>query len=169
MITYKELTELASYDQHTGLFSRLKTQCNSAKKGVEPGWVKRYNGNLFYRALEFKGKEYKMHRLAHLYMTREWPQGDIDHIDGDGLNNKWNNLRVVTMSENQKNRRLNANSKSGVTGVSFYAITKKWRASISIDGKKKHLGYFEAFEEAREARMKASKASSSNAASRARL
>lgn len=157
MITYSELRELVSYNPNTGLFIRIKTQCNSAKKGSEPGHVKRCSGGLKYRALEYKGKPYYLHRLAHLYMTGEWPQGDIDHEDGDGLNNKWDNIRTATMTENQKNRRLNANSKSGVTGVSFYSRNKKWRVAINIRGKKKHLGYFETFEEAVEIRMKANK------------
>lgn len=155
MITYKELIELVSYDPDTGLFIRLKTQCNSAKAGSEPGHVKQYSCDLKYRALEYKRKEYKMHRLAYLYMTGEWPEIDIDHIDGDGLNNKWENLRSVTKYQNQQNRRLNSNSKSGVSGVSFYAQSGKWRAAININGKKKHLGYFDTFEEAKEVRERA--------------
>ena len=157
MITYKELIELVSYDPDTGLFVRLKTQCNSAKKGAEPGYIKNGKGGLKYRGIQYKGKQYHAHRLAYLYMTKTWPDEDIDHIDGDGTNNKWSNIRAVTKSENQKNRRLNINSKSGVAGVSFYTPNGKWRAAVSINGKSKHLGYFDTIEEAKEVRKNSAK------------
>jgi len=155
MITQQELKELFSYNPETGIFIRLTRPCNSVKIGDEVGYKKQYTDNLFYLVVEIKGKQYFLHRLACLYMTGSFPDGDTDHIDGDGLNNKWDNLRVVDAIENGKNRKRYKNNESGYQGVSFYNLTKKWRAAISIDGKKKHLGYFDTFEEAKERRVKA--------------
>lgn len=157
MITQKELKELANYDPETGIFTRLTRPCNSVKIGDEIGYLKRCKSGLTYLSMEYKGKQYLVHRLVFLDMTGSFPDGDVDHIDGNGLNNRWNNLRIVNAIENGKNRRLNDNNVSGYQGVSFYNLTNKWRAAISIDGKKKHLGYFDTFEEAKERRVKAEK------------
>jgi hypothetical protein len=157
MITQKELKELAHYDPETGIFTRLTRPCNSVKIGDEMGYTKKYTDSLFYLTVEVKGSQYFLHRLAFLDMTGAFPDGDIDHIDGNGLNNKWENLRVVDAIENGKNKKRYKNNASGYQGVSFYNLTKRWRAAISIDGKKKHLGYFDTFEEAKERRIKAEK------------
>lgn len=65
-----------------------------------------------------------------------------DHEDGNGLNNRRSNLRHVTHRQNMQNMR-NQNSTSQFPGVCWYKEGKKWRATIKIDEKIKHLGYFE--------------------------
>ena len=65
-----------------------------------------------------------------------------DHINGNGLDNRKENLRVATHAENIRNRRKQINNTSGYKGVSWYAQTKKWRAQLKYNGKKIHLGYF---------------------------
>lgn len=65
----------------------------------------------------------------------------IDHRDGNGLNNLPSNLRIATSTENSRNRRKNSNNQSGYKGVCWCA--RKWRAAIRVNGKLKHLGYFE--------------------------
>ena len=157
MITQKEIKEIASYDKETGIFTRLTRPCNSVNIGDELGYLKKCKSGLMYLSTEYKGHQYLLHRLAFLDVDGKFPDGDVDHKDGNGLNNKWNNLRVVDAIENGKNRKLNHNNESGYQGVSFYNLTKKWRAAISVDGKKKHLGYFDTFEEAKERRVIAEK------------
>lgn len=68
----------------------------------------------------------------------------VDHRDGkDTLNNRRDNLRIATRSENQQNRGgANRNSKSGIRGVSWSKRDRKWQATIGINGQQKHLGYF---------------------------
>jgi hypothetical protein len=66
---------------------------------------------------------------------------DIDHIDGDALNNRRANLREVTKSQNQHNRRLQANA-SGLKGVTWDRDRRVWRARIGINGKRIQLGRF---------------------------
>jgi hypothetical protein len=111
--------------------------------------------NTEYLSVGFKGKKYYVHRLVWLMTYGDWPKGGIDHIDGNGLNNKIENLRDVAQSENTKNRRLNRNNKSGQCGVHWFKQTSKWRADIKIDGRKISLGYFDDFNDAVEAREEA--------------
>lgn len=159
MLTQEELKSFAHYDPETGKFTRLVAPCNSVKVGDELGYSHRAGGGLMYRKVEHGGKCYQLHRLAFLYMTGSFPGGHVDHIDGDGMNNRWANLRSVSMSENQRNRRLHTNNRSGFPGVSFFKRTGKWRAAINIKrGVKTHIGYFDTLEEAIAARAKAQEA-----------
>lgn len=67
---------------------------------------------------------------------------EVDHINGDGLDNRKQNLRLVSHARNMMNRRLPKNNKSGYKGVRWCPGKKKWRAEISYGGKQYHLGYF---------------------------
>lgn len=73
----------------------------------------------------------------------------IDHVDGDGLKNTRQNLRIVTIRQNNQNRHDKLTSK--YSGVALYTKTGKWRSMIAINGKQKHLGYFDTEKEARAA------------------
>lgn len=80
-----------------------------------------------------------LHRLLH----PEWKE--IDHKDGDGLNNRRSNLRPCTKRQNQGNTQGNAGTASSFRGVSTAQHNSKnpWRASIVLrSGKRKHLGYY---------------------------
>lgn len=80
---------------------------------------------------------------------------EIDHIDGNILNNQRANLRVVTHADNLKNQKLRKNNTTGLNGVGWFGAGKKWRARIMVDYKEIHLGYFEDKQEAIKARRKA--------------
>jgi HNH endonuclease len=67
----------------------------------------------------------------------------VDHIDGDGLNNTRGNLRAVTRQTNNRNRQRNANSASGFKGVYWHKGARKWRADIRHNGRMKYLGLFD--------------------------
>jgi hypothetical protein len=75
----------------------------------------------------------------------------VDHINGDGLDNRRSNLRLATKAQNQRNQRLRRDNKSGFKGVCWDNRAKKWRALIRFNGKQKTLGYFDTPEEAYEA------------------
>src|SRR5665647_1111605 len=81
------------------------------------------------------------------------PKGmQVDHIDGNGLNNCKSNLRIVTSRQNNQNRHI---KKSSIyPGVSWYNRDKKWRSEIGINGKAKHIGYFEIEADAYDAYLK---------------
>lgn len=95
----------------------------------------------------------KMHRLI-----INAPDGfQIDHIDGNGLNNRKENLRVVTPAQNLKNRRLSRHNTSGFKGVSWSKSRQKWMANIFSDGRAYHLGEYDSPEEAHKAYVEGSK------------
>jgi hypothetical protein len=79
----------------------------------------------------------------HAFLTG-WPQ--VDHNNGDGLDNRKCNLRPATHEQNAANRRLNRNSTSGYKGVT--RVRGRWLAQIQASKKHRHLGYFDSPEDA---------------------
>ena len=79
----------------------------------------------------------------------------VDHMDGDTLNTRKYNLRVISHQQNCINRKINHNNTSGIKGVTWSKKDKKWMAYIHIDNKFKNLGYYDNIEEAGEARKRA--------------
>ena len=75
----------------------------------------------------------------------------VDHMDGNGLNNRRSNLRIATHSENMKNRKLQINNTSGVKGVTWHKSRQKWQASIRSDGVVKYLAWTDCLQEAERA------------------
>ena len=66
----------------------------------------------------------------------------VDHIDGNKLNNRRSNLRLVTRSQNQANRRHNRNSRSRYKGVTWHKRRRLWMARIQVRGRRITIGYF---------------------------
>lgn len=116
---------------------------NTRFAGKEVGYV----GPRGYRAVYFKGKIVKAHRLIWLHVYGRWPLGDIDHINGDRSDNRIDNLRDVSRKDNARNRARNCNNSSGVTGVHLNQYGK-WAAYITAGHRVKHLGEFTTLEEA---------------------
>ena len=139
-LEYAEVNKILDYDPETGIFKRLVKTCNSAKVGELNPCV----GSGGYQIITIFNKRFLAHRLAWLLFYKEMPKGHIDHIDGNGLNNKIENLRLATQSENMQNKKTPSNNKSGYKGVSFCNMTKKWVARIRIpSGKYANLGRYE--------------------------
>ena len=142
-----ELKNKLSYDKDTGVFIR-KTGKGA---GRAAGYLSPQKGYVYIRV----GAGKKMaHRLAWLYHYGVEPSGDIDHINGIKHDNRIENLRDVSKSENQRNRRLNKNSSSGEIGV--YKNYNKWCAQITINGTTVSLGCYRTKHEAVLARKSAS-------------
>lgn len=74
-----------------------------------------------------------------------------DHINGDSLDNRKENLRICKPSENYKNRRISINNTSGFKGAVWHKLNKKWMSQIMCDGKYIFLGYFKKKEDAAKA------------------
>lgn len=93
----------------------------------------------------------RLNGCAYIYMHRMlmgFPPGEVDHRNMDGLDNRRANLRCASNSQNQANRGLQKNNKSGFKGVSWCEKRKHWRARIKVDYKEVWLGYFESPKEA---------------------
>lgn len=154
MITQERLKELLHYNPETGAFTCLVSR-GSVKAGSIPGGSFKVIGGKSYRALCIDDTRYLEHRLAWLYMHGHFPVYEIDHINGDGIDNRLCNLRSVTRLENRKNRRLQSNNTSGTNGVLWNKAARKWLAKITVDSKITHLGSFEDINDAIEARKEA--------------
>lgn len=95
---------------------------------------------------------------------------EVDHINGDGLDNRRKNLRAATKSQNRANQtRKVAGKTSKYKGVSWSRDRRKWRADIKVDGKRKNLGRFDTQEEARDAYNKAAQEAFGEFASQVKL
>lgn len=152
-ITKEVLDQHFSYDPHTGLFTRISRPCNRVKAG-DVATCKSSEGYVHFRV---EGTLYRAHRLAWLTMTGEWPETQIDHINGDRADNRFSNLRLVTNGENQQNRRHARidNKSSNCMGVGFFRPQGKWRARIQVNKKSVLLGYFDSEAAASNAYQKA--------------
>ncbi len=104
------------------------------------------------RVVQFKGKRLFNHQIIWLIFNDDIPEGfTIDHEDRNPLNNRIENLRLATSSEQQGNKTLQSNNSSGYRGVSYCGSKNKsnpWAANIKHDGVTTHLGYFKTAEEA---------------------
>ena len=148
MITQEKLKELLSYDALSGDFVWIKYPAKrkdlygkiAGSKNVRDGYIRIF----------IDGKSYLAHRLAWLYETGIINKIDIDHIDGNRSNNMISNLREATRSINLQNLKKAKidNLSSGLLGVCFDAKAGKYRSAITLNGKRKHLGYYETAEKA---------------------
>ena len=106
-----------------------------------------------YIRIGINNKHYYLHRLIYKYHNEDWDitysiENEIDHININPLDNRIENLRVVNHSENMRNRNKFKNCSSIYKGVGWFKPNKKWLAKIRINGKIKHLGFFDTEEEA---------------------
>ena len=132
-----ELRSALSYDKNTGNFTWLKS-CGSVKAGDAATNV----NAIGYSRVKIKGKSYLAHRLAWAFSYGEFPASTIDHGNGIKTDNRIENLRQATRSENQMNRRKHCDNTSGFKGVTWNAAKNQWSARCAANGKRVHVGYF---------------------------
>lgn len=108
------LREILTYDPETGIF-RCRVQRGKLRIGDIPGDTSHPGG---YRVMRLGFSRYLAHRLAWLYVYGVWPEGEIDHIDGNTDNNSIGNLRAATSQQNKWNRpTVRSDSKFGVRNI----------------------------------------------------
>lgn len=110
-----------------------------------------------YRQIYFDGNPYHAPSLAWYLMTGAWPTVMVDHKNLVRTDDRWDNFRLATRSQNFGNQRAYKNNKSGLKGVSLYKPTGKWIAQIQINKKKIGLGYYATPEQAHAAYVAAAK------------
>lgn len=162
--TPEQLRQLLRYDPETGELFWME-------RGIEwfgsvwrmDAWNKRCSGKEAFTSTH--GERYKCgrvldrlklaHRVIWAIQTGAWPDGDVDHIDGDRANNAWSNLRSVSRSENMRNAKRFKSNTSGHVGVWWSSQVSKWMAEIKVDGEKLHIGSYDRIEDAAAARKAA--------------
>ena len=147
----KIIDELFYYDHETGIVRNKIHRGSKAKKEQISGWI--HEG---YICVEINSKQFKMHRIIWRLYYGYWPNGLIDHINGNKLDNKICNLREVTLRQNQQNRNVHRNGK--LVGSSFIKKKKIFRSSIVLNKKQYHLGVYKTELEAHEQYLRALKA-----------
>lgn len=144
MKTAQELKTIFTYDANTG---------ELLQHGKSAGYIMGRG----YRLLSVNKQRIYAHRLIWCLMTGEWPTLEIDHVNQNKSDNRWNNLRLASRRNNARNQGITAKNTSGFKGVSFHKRTGRWRADIQLNGAQKSLGSFESPEVAHLAYSKAAR------------
>lgn len=151
LVPPERLRELFIYTPSTGVVVWRNHQVSRGHRrfALEPaggvgvhGYLRIRIGNLLFCT----------HRIAWAMHHGEWPDGEIDHIDRNPMNNKIENLRIASRSENMHNSVRPKNNTSGIKGVSWDKQFGKWAAYVGRHGKLKRLGRFASKEDAATAR-----------------
>ena len=141
------LREILHYDPDTGVFTWKVTLSRRNKAGNQAGFTNSARSQDRIK-IGIAGTEYMAHRLAWLYMTGKWPPFEIDHVNKNGRDNRWVNLRLATSSQNQRNRGLQSNNTTGLKGTCFDKRRGCFVAGIKVNGRRINLGSFDTVEEA---------------------
>lgn len=124
------IREALAYDPDTGGLTWLKGQYKGDLAGCRTK-----DG---YWQIRFDKQSYYAHRIVWLFHTGAWPSHQIDHCDGDRLNNRATNLRLATHAENAQNRVAYRTNKSGYLGVCKSG--NHYLAQIQVNGQHRVLG-----------------------------
>jgi hypothetical protein len=154
IVIYENYAEIIVYDKFGNERDRTKIDLEDVKKCKLHKWHKKESVH---------GKEYLFTRIngtpirLHRYVLDFYEKNlEVDHKDGDSLNNQKYNLAIVTHRQNMLNqRKLPSNNITGYMGVHLHTQNKNWVAVIKVDGKNIHLGSFQTIEEAIECRHQA--------------
>jgi hypothetical protein len=134
----KDIGDYIAYceESSTGLINKVNRR--RAIKGKEAGYIDRG-----YFKIKFHCNPYCVHRIVYFLCTGIDPEEkQIDHKDGDRLNNKFSNLRLATSSQNVYNSKQRKDNTSGVTGVFWSKSTEKYEVNIYNKGRLLKLGRF---------------------------
>ena len=146
--TFERVHELLRYEAEAGKLFWKKSNSNRIKVGGEAGSVAS-NG---YRYVGIDGKLLLAHRVVFFMQSGKWPSGDIDHKDGDRLNNAWDNLRECNRRTNNENRKR----PTGAVPVLGVSISRgRYKAQIQVDGRNMGLGRYNTINDAEAAYLSA--------------
>lgn len=143
---------LFSYDPSTGILTWRVDNGRSVRAGDRAGCLDVSTG---YRKVRYRGTAYPEHRISWMVFYGEDAPEQIDHINRTRDDNRISNLRAATSTENSFNKSVCSNNSSGVAGVYWSAEHGKWKAQISVRGKRHFLGLHDTLEAAKAARQDA--------------
>lgn len=148
LLHYEPATGTFTWKERTGR-SKSDNIFNSLFAGKRAGSkVSTPRSKTSYVAINLGGKMRKAHRLAFIYMTGSAPQ-QVDHIDHNGMNNAWSNLRASDSKDNARNLPLQKSNKTNVIGVNWHKAAKKWHVrAVNKDGVRVDLGRYDCFDQA---------------------
>jgi len=161
-----ELRSMLIYESATGTLRwKKRPEVHFATSSHCKSWNRRFAGVIAGTRRNGAGKVYiqigigrqffPAHRLAWLLQHDSFDESlEIDHINGDGTDNRLANLRLVSHQDNQKNLARRADNLSGVTGVNWDHAKGKWLVRGHVSGKQRNLGRFDDFEAAVAARRR---------------
>lgn len=152
-LTQSVLKDLLHYDPNTGMFKWITPPLGRFKSREFAGGI---DGDGYWK-IKVCGSHHRAHRLAFLYMNGAMPDQEVDHINGVRTDNRWENIRLVSGSENAKNKCLQKNNKSGITGVFWDHRKNKWTSKIMVNRTTIKLGDYTLFSKAVDARKRAEK------------
>lgn len=143
------------YDSESGKLYKVRESSGKPCNPERESTTANGNGYLNVNIRDSNGlrKLFQVHHLIYYMVSGVEPLQIVDHQDGNPLNNRFPNLRLTTESVNSRNKKMRSNNTSGYVGVSLNKQRSKWMAHITIDGKQKHLGYYDSPEEANQARL----------------
>jgi len=139
MIEHSYLKKILDYNPETGIFI---WKINKGNNQVKTGQIAGFKHHKGYWCIGIDGKPYQAHILAWFYIYGEWPNKQIDHKHNIKDDNRINELRLATQSQNSANRSKTKNNKSGYKGVRWHKQHKKWYAEIMKDYKRYFIGLF---------------------------
>jgi len=122
------------------LYWKFSLSCKSPK-GTIAGCIKHDR----YRRIGINKKPYLAHRLIFMMHHGYLPEV-VDHIDGNRLNNRIENLREATQSQNCQNQKIQKNNTSGYKNVTWNKRKRKWRVALKANKKHIEIGYFKDLE-----------------------
>jgi len=152
-MNYELFDHYIGYNADNGDFFWNVSPCNSVAAGRKAGSINKDG----YLEVKLKGVKYAAHRIAWFLYYGFEASKDLDHINHDRTDNRIDNLREVTKSENSRNASKRVDNSSGFTGVAWIKRNRKWHAKIWLFGKYKHLGYHTTIVDAVCARIKANR------------
>jgi hypothetical protein len=139
-LNYDPKTGLLTWRHYEGAGNRRLYRNAGRVAGCLDGWG--------YIAIKVTGRMFQAHRIAWAISTGNWPDHEIDHINGDRTDNRFCNLRNATRAENARNTKLYNTNKSGYKGVCFRPSKQKFAAHAWANGRQIYLGLFATAEDA---------------------
>jgi hypothetical protein len=140
------LKNLFDYREDGNLIRKKSIAGNGNSAGAVVGSIpKKITRSNRYVMTKIQGQHYCVHKLIYMWHTGVWPE-QIDHINTNSLDNRIENLRLATTSQNASNRKMFCSNTSGAKGVSWHKAQKKWFVYMNVNKKRKNIGYFDNLE-----------------------